>query len=184
MTVVAMGTGDETKLAELLLYVAHEVQDDPTAGATKINKILFFSEFAHYRQHLVPITGVSYQKLPNGPAPRRLIPIRDRLVADGAAEIVHTDYLGYRMDRLRPLRAARVDLFSEDELRGVKEVVRWLWGKTAREVSSLSHDEMGWKMVDEGDDIPYSAALLATSAPATESVRAHARLLAERRKPA
>ena len=88
------------------------------------------------------------------------------------------------MDRLRPLRGARLDLFEQDELCDVDEVVQWLWGKTAGEVSALSHDEMGWKMVDEGDDIPYSAALLAKAAPATESIRAHARLLAERRKPA
>lgn len=184
MTSVVSESNAEEKLAELLLYVAGAVRDDPTAGATKINKILFFSDFAHYRKSLSPITGVSYQKLPNGPAPRRLLPVRDRLLDDGAAEIVRTDYLGYRMDRLRPLREARVELFEADELRDVDEVIRWLWGKTAREVSALSHDEMGWKMVDEGDDIPYSAALLARSAPATEAVREHARRLADGRKPA
>lgn len=181
MAVVVTETGSETKFAELLLYVAYAVADDPTGGATKINKILFFSDFAHYRKHLTPITGVSYQKLANGPAPRRLLPIRDSLVAGGDAEIVQDSYLGYRMIRLRPLRVARVDLFTDEELRDVDQVVSWLWAKTAREVSVISHDEMGWKMVEEGDDIPYSAALLAKSAPLTDSIRSHARTLAERR---
>jgi len=100
----ARNRGNEDKLAELLLYVADRVRDDPTGGSTKVNKILFFAEFAHYRSHLTPITGAPYQKLPRGPAPRRLVPIRDHLVETGQAEIVHDEYLGYPLDRLSPLR--------------------------------------------------------------------------------
>jgi hypothetical protein len=33
---------DEDKFTELVLYVAKKIESDPTGGATKINKILFF----------------------------------------------------------------------------------------------------------------------------------------------
>ena len=52
---------DEEKLAELVLYVAREIESDPTGGATKINKILYNAEFSHVRAYGVPITGAPYQ---------------------------------------------------------------------------------------------------------------------------
>ena len=64
---------DEDKFGEVLLYVAKALQDDPAGGAIKINKALFNADFGHMRAHWRPITGAEYQKLPYGPAPRRLV---------------------------------------------------------------------------------------------------------------
>jgi Protein of unknown function (DUF4065) len=172
----------DRKLAELLLYVAEKVSEDRAAGAVRINKILFFAEFAHVRTHGAPITGAEYQKLRNGPAPRRLKPIRDRLVEGGEAELVSERYFGRRVDKLKPLRPAREELFSPDELAAVDEVIEALSGRTAEDVSNLSHREMAWRMVDEGDTIPFSAALLARDFVPTESRRRHARGLASSRR--
>jgi len=71
---------DEKKLAELILYISEKCANDPTFGAVKLNKILCFSDFLFYAYNDRGITNVEYQKLPNGPAPRRLIPIRDGLI--------------------------------------------------------------------------------------------------------
>ena len=67
---------DEAKFAELLLYVARRLDGDPAGGAVKLNKVLFYAEFAHVRAHGQPISGAEYEKLENGPAPRRLLPVR------------------------------------------------------------------------------------------------------------
>lgn len=40
---------DETKFTELLLYVAGRLADDRAGGATKLNKVIFFTEFTHVR---------------------------------------------------------------------------------------------------------------------------------------
>ena len=65
---------DEEKLAELILYVAEKIQSDRTAGATKLNKYLYFADFSAVRKLGHPITGAEYQRLRHGPAPRRLPP--------------------------------------------------------------------------------------------------------------
>jgi len=171
---------DEDKLAELILYVADKILTDPPGGATKINKILFFAEFSHMRAHGVPITGAAYQKLPQGPAPRHLVPIRDRLLEQGDAELRIDDYFGRPLHRIVPLRGPNLSYFSVDELRIVDQVVTALWGKTAGEVSEMSHQEMGWKMVEEGEDIPLPSAFLAKKAVATDAIREHAQQLAEK----
>lgn len=170
---------DEGKFAELVLYVADRLLDDPTGGATKINKVLFAAECAHVRQSGRPITGAEYQKLERGPAPRRLVPVRDRLIADGDAELVEDDYMGYRIHKMKPRRPADRARFSEDELKHVEQAIQALWGKSAAEASQLSHDEMGWQMVDEGETIPYAAALLAREVVVTEAMRRRGTALTE-----
>ena len=153
-------TYDERKFIELMLYVASRLETDRSGGATKLNKVLFFADFAHVRRTGRPITGATYQKLEHGPAARRLRPVRDQLVASGAAELCQEEFLGYQQHRLVPLRQADLSVFSDDELSTIDKVLSDLDGLNARQVSDLSHEEAGWRLVDLGDDIPYEAALV------------------------
>lgn len=136
-------TPDEQKLAELIIYVADKIKNDPTGGATKINKILFYSDFSAVRSQGSPITGVEYQKLKNGPAPRRLLPVRQKLVDEGALRQAEDEYFGKTVHRLIPQREADTAIFGADELRIVDQVLGALWGLTASQASDLSHEEMG-----------------------------------------
>jgi hypothetical protein len=171
---------DEDKFTELVLYVAKKIESDPTGGATKINKILFFSEFASVRSRGVPITGVEYQKLANGPAPRRLRPVRDQLIEEGSAELRIDEYFGLALHRLISLRDADESLFEDGELRTVDQVIEALWGKTASEVSNMSHEEKGWQMVEDGEAIPCSAAYLVPTFRPTQAMQDHALELSSR----
>ncbi len=116
---------DERKFSELLLYLAARLQDDASGGATKLNKALFFAEFAHVRRAGRP-----------------------------------DDFLGYRQHRLVPKRAADVSVFSAEEIETIDKVLTDLDGSSARQVSDLSQEEAGWRLVDFGDTIPYEAALV------------------------
>lgn len=40
---------DERKLTELLLYIAERLLPDMSGGATKLNQVLYFADFAHVR---------------------------------------------------------------------------------------------------------------------------------------
>ena len=51
------------RMAELIVYIADLCQEDPTFGATKLNKILFYADFASYAKYGRPITGQEYQRL-------------------------------------------------------------------------------------------------------------------------
>jgi hypothetical protein len=171
---------DERKLGELMLYVAEELRDDPAGGATKLNKVLFFSEFASVRARGRPITGVEYQRLERGPAPRRLLPVRDRLVSTGAAKVRRETYLGFVQHRLVASRKADLSLFEPDEVEIVNQVLNEMRGRSAGEASALSHDELGWQMVEDGETIPYETAYLRRAVP-TAKVRQHAEELVAKR---
>jgi len=171
---------DEAKFTELLLYVAERLRSDRAGGATKLNKVLFFADFAHVRRSGTPITGAEYQKLPHGPAPRRLKPVRDGLVVRGEAQVAREEFLGYEVHRLLPLRSADLSVFSDVELETIDQVLADLEGLNARQVSDLSHEEAGWRLVDEGDVIPYEAALVGARQVSTPTSRRLEREVAER----
>ena len=171
---------DESKFIEMLLYVADRLQTDRAGGATKVNKVLFFADFANVRRHGRPISGASYQKLPHGPAPRRLKPVRDQLVATGQAELRTEDFLGYSVNRLVPRRPADVSVFAPEELATIESVLGDLAGLNARQVSDLSHEEAGWRLVNEGDTIPYEAALVGARQVATSTARLLEQAVVER----
>jgi hypothetical protein len=173
---------DEKKFTELVVYVASKLEDDPEGGAVKLNKTLWWAETAHVRMHGRSISGARYQKLPQGPAPRRLLPVRDALVETGEAELQQRWYRGYRQDRLIPRRPADLSVLTTDEVEIVDQVLGATRGKTATELSAMSHDEMGWKMVDIGEDIPFSSAYLADDVVVTPAIRERARAFAARRR--
>jgi hypothetical protein len=106
--------------------------------------------------------------------------VRAALVSRGDAELQDTVYLGYKEQRLVPRRAARVELFTADELEIIDQVVDELAGTSGAEVTALSHEEMGWRMVEDGETIPFEAAFLRRPL-VTERIRRHAGELASRR---
>jgi hypothetical protein len=114
---------DERKLTELIVHVAEQLMTDSFGGATKLNKVLYFADFAHVRKHGRPLTGAEYFKLPHGPAPRRMKPIRDRLVSTRQAELRAEQLVGHRQDRLIPLRSADSSVFTDVELETIGEVI-------------------------------------------------------------
>ena len=171
---------DEDKFRELLVLIAGRLTDDDAGGATKLNKLLYFADFTHVRRTGRSITGAAYQKLPNGPAPRRLLPVRNELIASEEAELEERDFLGYRQQRLVPKRDVDVSVFDDEELQTIDDVLRDLKGMNGREVSDLSHEEAGWRLTAEGDTIPYAAALIPREQPLTPAAAAQASAVAQR----
>ena len=149
---------NKEKFHELILYIAQQSEDDPRFGATKLNKLLFYADFAGYRMLGQPITGATYQHLPAGPAPRELPEARRYLVDSGAAKPETRDYFSGIQERLVPQRKVTESLFSPEELEIVNSVIAEFWNFNARRISDYSHGEWGWRATEDYEDIPYHLA--------------------------
>lgn len=149
---------DEEKLGELILYISQKSSVDPKFGSIKLNKILYLADFLAFGTWGDPITGVPYQHLRKGPAPKRLLPIRDELVKAGALALQHVALKsGNIQKRTVNLREPKLELFSGKEIALVDEVIEALWGLDADEASEFSHRFVGWKMTKLNDPIPYGS---------------------------
>lgn len=168
-SVVEQQSNDE-KLRELILYISRHSEGDERYGATKLNKLLFFSDFLAYLHFGKSITGHEYQALPKGPAPRYLIPIRDELEATGEIAIRQVDFYGYGQHKIFALREPDLRKFSAEEIDLVHRVIESCWHKTEREISFDAHRFAGWKLAEQGETIPYEVALVGRREPTEDEI--------------
>jgi hypothetical protein len=147
------------RLRELVLYISHKCADDPTFGATKLNKLLFYSDFFSYFRYGEPIAGLEYQRLPNGPAPKQLVPVRNKMLSDGDIAMQKVSFFSKEQHRCIPLRDPDLDKFKARDIALIDALIQKLWGKTAAEVSELSH-QRAWRIAKDRESIPYQAIFL------------------------
>ena len=119
---------EERKLAELILYISQKCAQDPDFGATKLNKILYFSDFFAYGNWGESITNCEYQNLRGGPAPRRLLLVRDQLKSDGHL-VIQPVYLPSGVVQHRTVNLREPDLtdFKSREIALVDNVIDKLY---------------------------------------------------------
>jgi hypothetical protein len=163
------GTMDDRKMRELILYLATRSEADPRFSSTKLNKLLFYCDFAAYRDLGRSITGHSYRKLPFGPAPKAMLPILDQMKRDQDCVEIERDHFGRTQRRVQAKRPPETSLFSAEELRLADRILADLWESSAAEVSDLSHDFIGWKAAALNEVIPYETVFVGDpAAPVSE----------------
>lgn len=166
-------TFDRSKFRELVLYIAQESEDDPRFGATKLNKILYFSDFEAFGILGEPITGATYQRLERGPAPREILPVLRELDGEGAVDRLERRYFNLRQKRIVARQAPDLSLFDEREIEIVDNVIAELRYLNASQVSVLSHLEIGWQLASEHESIPYAAAYISDRKPTPRELATH-----------
>jgi hypothetical protein len=150
------------KLHELILYIARQYEDDPLYGKTRLTKVLFWSDFEHYRQTGEAITGSDYIAMPQGPMLENLdgyltgMGFKNWLTIEPAPS-------GGPNPLQRPVatREPNLGVFAADELAVIDRIIAEQRGTSAAEVSDLSHEFIGWRAAPRhGERIPYGTALL------------------------
>jgi hypothetical protein len=151
-------TPKDKRLRELAIYISEKSSGDESFGSTKLNKLLFYSDFLAYLNFGEPITGSDYFRLERGPAPKRWIPVRASMVEDGDAKIKVEEFYGFPQQKLIPLRPANLKDFRPEALTLVDKIIALHKGKTAAEISDESHGFVGWKLACDKETIPYQVA--------------------------
>lgn len=158
---------DARRLRELVLYIADKSLLDSRFGKTKLNKILFFSDFLAYQRTGKAITGAAYFHLPNGPAPHQILPVLQDLTRVGEAVIKGESTFGGTQHRVVALREADLHGFTGEEIAVVDYVIDKLRPMTNTEVSDLSHRTVGWRVTAVEQEIPYGSAMLSSESSPT-----------------
>ncbi|HUY37025.1 MAG TPA: Panacea domain-containing protein [Pirellulales bacterium] len=158
-------TPDDSKFRELVLYICRMSEGDAPFGAVKLNKLLFYADFLAYRQLGHAITWHVYQRLENGPAPRRLLPILEKMEDRGDIATGEVRYHGFIQKRTCALREPDLSRFTGEEIALVDGLIADCWGKNAKTMSEMSHAFRGWSQARDGENIPYEIALLQFEKP-------------------
>lgn len=172
---------ESRKFKELMLYFSQRGLDEGLViGSTKLNKLLFFTDFRAYAELGSPVTGATYQRLQWGPAARQLLPMRDEMLRD--QEVRFRDRSDDDLnDVLVPVSQPNVQtVLSEAERRIADGVFEELRPFNATASSDYSHlKSAGWNVMPDRADIPYESAFVVTDPPPAEAIELGRKLAAQ-----
>ena len=177
-----MRSTSDSKMKELILYVATASADDAKFGAVKLNKLLFYSDFLSFLRRGKSITNQQYFAIAEGPAPRRLIPIRKEMERCRDISVRKINRFGFVQHRIEAMRPPDYTQLESEDVAIASSVIHELRDMSAKDVTRTSHKFAGWSVAfeqgGEGTEIPYesvrfdiegfSAGMFGISAPEIE----------------
>ncbi len=156
---------NRSKFRELLLHVASESEDDIRFGVTRLNKILFFSDFKAFAMLGCAITGATYRRGDRGPVPSELREVLREMEAVGEVERIERRDLNLLLKRIAPLRVADLSVFSAQEIEITDRVMLELRTLDAAQSRLLSHLDLAWRIARHDETIPYHSAYISDRRP-------------------
>jgi putative zinc finger/helix-turn-helix YgiT family protein len=131
---------------------------------TKLNKLLFYADFKHYKGYAISITGARYAHIPFGPAPDNYEIYYGALSSQKAIQFIEEIYPAKRGGEpvvgeiIKAVKKPDLSLFAASELRIMASVQEDFEKYNAREITDLSHKEVGYQETEDGGTISYDYA--------------------------
>jgi len=143
------------KVAHFVLYLAQHAEP----LKTRLNKLLFYCDFLHYKRTGYSISGCNYRAIQLGPVPSHYHELFGLLESLEYVRIEEELYdHGGTGERFTALKKFDRQWFSPEELNIMNEIVASFKHKRTKELIETSHLEQGWeKNKDRRDLISYQA---------------------------
>ena len=125
---------------------------------TKLNKLLFYSDFLTFHACGRSITGLRYARIPHGPVPHEYDPIFVSLAKMGMIVLEPREKGECSGDVIRPKDGADLTALSDEERRVATIVRDYFEGWSSSRIAEFSHKERAWTDVRTGDLISYEYA--------------------------
>lgn len=123
------------KFTNMVLYFINNAQ-----FKVRLNKLLFYADFLHFKKFGTAISGAKYAALPMGPVPDNYAPIFGLIEREG---YVLTDLID-DFEGLVAKEKFNSELFTKNELETMQNVLDAFRYKKTNEIVELSHQEKAW----------------------------------------
>lgn len=126
---------------------------------TKLNKLLFYADFKHFKDYQKSITGLTYAHLPLGPCPESFETLFEVLLEEDkqlvkAEEIIN----GQFCDLYRSTQKPDLSIFSESEYLVLDSIIKRFDSLTATQMVDFSHKEECYIQTSNSERISYDLA--------------------------
>ncbi len=150
------------KLKAILLYFSNNTK---YLGKIKLMKLLYFLDFEHTRQYGTPVTFDRYFHLEKGPIPSDIMNLIKEASMYKTSALSDTVEFATpprtRMVKMIPVRkftTKDAEVFSDSELKVLKEVTKRFSDATMEQIKEASHQEAPWLNTKMKQHVPYSLA--------------------------
>lgn len=117
----------------------------------KLNKLLFYTDFSHYKNYGQSISGLSYRAIQYGPVPANYDNIYAYLENE---QIISTEWIRLPNGSAREVFKADNDfengLFSPEELHTINTIIDRFQNTSTWDIVDQSHKEKAWKELESG----------------------------------
>lgn len=148
-------TLNKEKFVNAILYITKECSSIPHFGKTDLYKTLYFSDFDYYEMYEEHLTGESYYRIQNGPAPSHFSGIAKEMIEKNQLSRCKLPYHGYRLEKYIPQTEPDLSLFEANEIKVLDSVIEKISGMNATQVSEYSHQDMPYKATKPNRKIDY-----------------------------
>lgn len=146
-------------LEKLINVVKYYIYRDSNVYKVKLMKYLWYTDFFHFKNWTVSITGLKYAKLPMGPVPENYdMLILLMLNHDKLINREYKDFGNGQGELFTTLEDFNPSLFDDEEIKTLEIISKVLQPHNSRSVSELSHRELGWLKTRDSELISYKYA--------------------------
>ncbi|MCC7515072.1 MAG: DUF4065 domain-containing protein [Bacteroidia bacterium] len=130
------------KINNMVLYFAEKVKP----FKTKLNKLLFYADFLHFKKTCFSISGLTYQAIQKGPVPKNYDWIFDNTMEKKLVKVLLHDYGNYMGEQFVIAEESVFDeeLFTASELNAMQIVAEAFKNDTVNGIVNKSHEEDAW----------------------------------------
>ncbi len=121
---------------------------------TKLAKLLYLADFSWFYDHLEPISGLEYRRIPQGPVPDEYFRVIDSMYENGEIDIKFSGkamMISLNDSTLDPQDAELTDE-QDDLLRNIAK--EWKEART-ESIVNFTHNQDPWRMCADREIIPY-----------------------------
>lgn len=115
----------------------------------KLNKLLFFTDFCHYKNYAQSISGLSYRAIQYGPVPSNYDNIYTYLENE---QIIFSDWIRLSNGGAKEIFKSESEfdqkMFSQDELETIESVIKTFSDTSTWDTMEHSHQEKAWKELE------------------------------------
>ncbi len=143
------------RLRNIMLYILNRCDE---VWCTKMNKLLFYTDFISYRERGMAMTGLSYRAIDFGPVPERW----DRVYSEFPEVRQELRQVGdFVGSVLIASEESDYSMFTDAELKVLDSICTHFSKMSSREISRISHDEDAWlNHHDKREHIPFDDAYM------------------------
>lgn len=148
---------DRVKTEQLISFFAEQLQP----FKTKLNKLLFYTDFVNFRNTAQSITGLRYNAIQFGPVPYNYDILFGTLADRDIIDIEYAMTPNGEVERILPNPQNQFDasLFSPSELDAMEYIANKFKVTSASDIADISHREAAWKdNIDGKKIIPFTYA--------------------------
>lgn len=147
---------DLEKLINVTKYFLHR---DLKVYKVKLMKYLWYTDFSHFKNWTLSLTGLQYARFQMGPVPNNYDMLISLLLNEDKS--VTREYIDFEYGQgelFTSIEDFDSSLFTEEEKKTLEKVYHLVSSHNSKTISELSHQEVAWIETEDRDLITYKFA--------------------------